>query len=286
MTLFNADDFGVCETQCRHILECRRDGVLTGVSLMPNSPYLPAAAELLRDDAALKTAVHLNLTEGICLSGAAALPLLVTEDGRFCRSFAELLFASLGKNRRELEKQIKTELNAQLDRMLPLLAGRPLRIDGHQHIQMIPLVMKSLADVLAARGLRAEYVRFSCEPLGPFLRRPKLWKECGAANLCKNLLLNLLGLFDRGFMDDMGVPPNRIMGLMFSGHMEYRLVSEILADMEKAAVRRGVDLELVMHPGWGIAEGESLDVVGGLFDRFNRSENRKLEYDCLLKLKQ
>ena len=86
-------------------------------------------------------------------------------------------------------------------------------------------------------------------------------------------------------MDDMGVPPNRIMGLMFSGRMEYRLVSEVLEDMEKTAARRGLDLELVMHPGWGIAEGESLDVVGGLFDRFNRSGNRKLDYDCLRKLK-
>jgi len=286
MTLFNADDFGVCETQCRHILECRENGALTGVSLMPNSPYLESAAELLRGDIPLRTAVHLNLTEGLCLSDPKDIPLLVSADGRFCLSFTKILLASVGASRELVYAQMKTEIAAQLDRVLPLIEDHPLRIDGHQHIQMIPAVMRALCDVLAEKGLRASYVRFSCEPVGPFLRRPALWKDCGAVNLCKNLLLNLLGRFDRGTLREMGVKENMVMGLMFSGNLEYRLVSTVLSELEQIAEKQGKDLELVMHPGWGIAEGESLDVVGGPFDRFNRGEGRKREYDCLHQLKK
>lgn len=285
MTLFNADDYGVCAAQCENIRACRKEGALTGVSVMPNSPFLESAMADIAGDPELTVAVHLNFTEGICLSEPKAIPLLAEKDGRFSKSFFRIFLLSLGPEREKLKKQLKTELRAQIKRVRPLLAGRGLRIDGHQHVQMIPVVMSALADVLAEENLQAEYVRWSCEPLGPYLKHLRYWLDYGAVNVVKNLVLNVLGLFDRVYMKDMNQRRNMVMGVVLSGNMEYRLVSALLPDFQKAANRRGVDLELVMHPGWGIGPGESLDVPGGPFEAFNTAPGRRREYSCLMKIK-
>lgn len=285
MTYFNADDYGVCAVQCKNIRACREEGVLTGVSVMPNSPYLETAMADIAGDPGLTVAVHLNFTEGVCVSKAEEVPLLARSDGRFQQSFFSLFLLSLGPKRKELKDQLKTEIRAQIGRVRPLLSGRALRLDGHQHIQMVPIVMSALRDVLKENGIRAEYIRWSCEPLGPYLKNLSLWRDYGLVNLVKNLVLNVFGWLDRGYMKDLGLKRNMILGLVISGNLEYRLISRLLPDFQKAAARRDVDLELVMHPGWGIGPGDSLDVPGGPFESFNTDEGRKREYDCLIKLK-
>lgn len=286
MMLFNADDYGVCFAQCENIRVCRRDGVLTGVSAMPNSPRLEEAMEAIADDPGLNVAVHLNVTEGLCLSDPGEVPLLAEKNGRFRLSFFKIFARSLLPGRKALKAQLKTELRAQIRRVQPLLAGRALRLDGHQHIQMVPIVMGAVRDVIREDGLEVEYIRWSCEPLGPYLRNLSLWRDYGPVNLVKNLVLNVFGWLDRGHMKAMGLKRNMVMGLVISGNLEYRLVERLLPDFEKTAARKGVDLELVMHPGWGIGPGDSLDVPGGPFEAFNMDAGRRREYDCLLRLKQ
>ena len=286
MTLFNADDYGVCPLQCRNIRTCREEGVLTGVSAMPNSPYLEEAMAAIAGDTALTVAVHLNFTEGVCLSAPEEVPLLAAADGRFRQSFFSLFLLSLGPKRKALKAQLKREIRAQIGRVLPLLSGRELRLDGHQHVQMVPIVMDALRDVIQEDGLRVEYIRWSCEPLGPYLKNLSLWRDYGLVNLVKNLVLNVFGWLDRGYMKELGLRRNMILGLVISGNLEYRLITRLLPDFEAAAARRGVDLELVMHPGWGIGPGESLDVPGGPFEAFNTDPGRKREYDCLCLLKE
>ena len=115
MTLFNADDYGVTAAQTEHILDCRKHGCLTGVSAMPNSPYLPEAMSAIADDPGLRVAVHLNLTEGLCLSDPADIPLLAQADGRFYPSFLRLFLLSLGPKRAALLAEMQRELTAQIE---------------------------------------------------------------------------------------------------------------------------------------------------------------------------
>lgn len=285
MTLFNADDYGITVAQAAKIRRCRTEGCLTGVSVMPNSLHLPVTMAALRDDPTLHVAVHLNLTEGLCLSDPADIPLLVSADGRFHPSFVRLLRLSLGPKRWALRSQIKRELFAQIARVAPLLEGRPLRLDGHQHIQMIPAVLQAVQDILEKNHLQAQYIRWSCEPLGPYLRHPRLWGDYSPVNVAKNLVLNFLSPFDRKYMRAMGLEQGMIMGLVISGNLEYRLVSALLPDFQRLAEKKGKTLELVMHPGWGIEPGEGLDAPGGPFEDFYLDPGRQREYDCLLQLK-
>ena len=281
MTLFNADDYGITELQAEHILDCARDGRLTGVSAMPNSPRLEVCMEKLADFPELHVAVHLNLTEGLCLSDPTAVPLLVDGDGRFIPSFGRLLRLSAGPKRRALIAQMETEFAAQIGRVLPLAGGRPLRLDGHQHIQMIPAVLEAARNVLREHGWTAEYVRFTREPLAPYLRHPSLWSSYRPVNFVKHLLLNTLSLFDGRAMRELGVRKNMAVGLVISGNLDYRRIRLLLPDFERAARRRGQDVELVMHPGWGVGPGEGIDVPGGMFEAFYLAPGRKNEYDCL-----
>ena len=283
MTLFNADDYGITAAQSEHILDCRH-GRLTGVSAMPNSPFLPKAMAALGADQTLHVAVHLNLTEGLCLSDPARIPLLADRSGRFYPSFGRLLLLSLTPCRGALIDQISCELSAQIDRVRSLSSGRPLRLDGHQHIQMIPAVTDAISRVAAARQLPVEYMRWTQEPLGPYLRHVSLWRDYRPVNVLKNIVLNVLSIFAKKYMRRMGLPCHMAMGLVISGSLEYRLVRALLPDMERLAARRGKDLELVMHPGWGIGPGEGLDVPGGIFEQFYLDPGRKKEYDCLLRL--
>ena len=281
MTLFNADDFGITLPQSEHILDCRRAGRLTGVSLMPSAPALEKAAALLEPYPDVRRAVHLNVTEGLCLSPPGEIPLLADGDGRFRLSFFRLFLLSLGPKRRELGEQLRRELGEQLRRTRPLLGDRPLRLDGHQHVHMIPLVMAVIRDMVRQDALPVEYIRYAREPLGPYLRHPGLWGRIRPVNLVKNLVLNVFALWDRRYMKAMGQKRNMVMGLVLSGRMEYESVHRLLPDMERAAARRGAELELVMHPGWGVGPGEGLDVPGGPFEAFYLSPGRRGEYDCL-----
>lgn len=283
MTLFNADDYGITLPQSEHILECRREGRLTGVSVMPNSPCLAEAMALLTDDQDLLVAVHLNATEGLCLSEPAEVPLLAGPDGRFHQSFSRLCIQGLTMHK-TLQAQLTHEFALQIRRVLPLLGDRPLRLDGHQHIQMIPVVMAAIRDAVRQVGKPVSYIRWAREPLGPYLRHRELRRYYSPVNLLKNLVLNLLALPSRHILRQMGLPANAIMGLCLSGEMEYEPVKALLPDMERAAAKKGMDLELVMHPGWGIGPGEGLDVPGGIFEKFALSPGRKAEYDCLKRL--
>lgn len=283
MTLFNADDYGITLSQSEHILDCRKNGCLTGVSVMPNSPCLEAAMALLADEPALDVAVHLNVTEGLCLSDPGEVPLLAGPDGRFRESFSRLLIQSV-THPKALREQLVREFSSQIKRVLPLMGDRPLRLDGHQHIQMLPAVLAAIRDAVRENGWTVTYIRWAREPVGPYLRHRELKKYYSFVNLVKNTALNLLAIPGGHIMKQMGLTKNAVMGLMLSGDMEYEPVKALLPDMERAAARRGADLELVTHPGWGIGPGEGLDVPGGIFERFALSPGRKAEYDCLHKL--
>lgn len=283
MTLFNADDYGITPEQSAHIRECRA-GRLTGVSAMPNSPYLPDAMAAIDSDPSLRVAVHLNLTEGLCLSDPTDVPLLADGSGRFYPSFGRLLLLSLTPRRTALIAQIEREFAAQIERVTSLSSGRPLRLDGHQHIQMIPAVAAAIANLVTSRGLPVEYMRWTREPLWPYVRHISLWRDFKIVNVVKNIVLNGLALFSAKHMRRMGLRCNLAMGLVISGDLELRLVRALLPEMERIARRQGKDLELVMHPGWGIRPGEGLDVPGGIFEKFYLDPGRKKEYDCLREL--
>lgn len=202
--IFHADDFGITPEQSRRILECCDGcpggrGLLNSLSVLAGSPRFEECASLLDGrPEGLRVGVHLNFVEGPCCADPAEVPLLVDEKGMFKLSYGGLLAGSWGAHSAELRRQLTVEAGAQIARVVgrfPELAGH-LRVDGHQHTQLIPAVFDATLEAVRRSGCTLEYLRIPAEPTRAYLRsgvagtvRPVNW--------VKHALLNALWRRDR-----------------------------------------------------------------------------------------
>lgn len=276
---FHADDYGMTPASDRRIEDCRREGCLNSVSILPNGD-LEGVSRLAEQG--LRLAVHLNLVEGKALSPAAQNGLLADADGRFRHSFGGLLALSLSPRRGRLREELYEELRAQLQAVQQALpSGQRLCVDSHQHTHMIPLVFHTLLQVMADCGFPAEAIRIPAEPLAPFLRAPDLYATYAPVNVVKQWVLKVLYLFDRPAHRRSGIPAPLFCGILFSGGMDRARVERVLPDFCRLARRQSRDLELLFHPG-GLEPGQPFfDPDKTSFHAFYLSPGRQAEYQAL-----
>ena len=166
----------------------------------------------------------------------------------------------------------------------PELAGH-LRVDGHQHTQLIPAVFDATLEAVRRSGCTLEYLRIPVEPTGAFLRsgvagtvRPVNW--------VKHALLNALWRRDRRALAASGLPSYErasavFCGVLFSGHMDQGRVSCVLPALTDEARRREMPLELLFHPGRVASATECLNPALPGFVEFSCGEGRDVEHDAL-----
>ena len=289
MTEFHADDYGLFLEQSERILACFEHGVLNGTSIISNGPELDECLKELPDEG-MQLTVHLNLMQGQCLAPAEEVPLLADETGRFCVTFAQLLFAGLSGKREAYKRQIKTEYRAQIRKLLPLFqrTGQKLRIDGHAHWHVVPVAFDALMEVIGEDGLPVTYIRLPDEPLHLYLRHLFQLMPFPAINIVKALLLKLLVSRDRRTWKDrlQRMEQKLFLGVMLSGHFDYRRMKAILPAAEAMAAEKGIGLEILAHPG-SVHLKENLANVTNQDDyRFFTSPAREEEGKAFLMLKQ
>lgn len=289
MTEFHADDYGLFLEQSERILACFEHGVLNGTSIISNGPELDECLKELPDEG-MQLTVHLNLMQGQCLAPAEEVPLLADETGRFCVTFAQLLFAGLSGKREAYKRQIKMEYRAQIRKLLPLFQrnGQKLRIDGHAHWHVVPVAFDALMEVIGEEGLPVTYIRLPDEPLHLYLRHLFQLMPFPAINIVKALLLKLLVSGDRRTWKDrlQRMEQKLFLGVMLSGHFDYRRMKAILPAAEAMAAEKGIGLEILAHPG-SVHLKENLANVTNQDDyRFFTSPAREEEGKAFLMLKQ
>ncbi len=286
----HADDYGLFPNQTERILACIREGAVNGVSIMPNSPYLPELMEKLPKD--VRVTVHLNLVEGAPLSPKEEVPLLVNEKGFFDISFGKLLLVSYLPKRsssyREMKKQVRTELSAQIQRCRECCRqsghGEELNLDGHVHYHMLPIVFDAMADIIKEEGLSVRRIRVPFEDTS-------LYRTGGAAvqipfvNRIKVLILNYLaGRNIRKYPALAGALQHQyFMGVMLSGHMFYEPVSALFPEAVRRAEEKKCDLEILFHPG-GVSEEEAPYISAGNDRVFFESPARDREAQAAIRL--
>lgn len=290
--IFHADDFGANEEISRHILDCHIKGALSSLSVLPNGTHLEKCMEMLKPyRQKISVSVHFNLAEGHCLADPASVPLLVNERGMFCLSFFKVLLLSFTGKRKELKRQIRAEMSAQLERMVPWLDT--LRIDSHQHYHMIPVVFSGILGAVAEmrkkypeKPLPVEFVRIPAEPVTPFLKHPAFYATYKPINLVKNIVLNVLNIMDRRLLAPYRTRSAVFFGILLSGKMDIRRVSALLPDFEKIAARKGLPLEVLCHPGGVRTPEELMDRENKDCVDFYMSEGRRIEKNMMLKIKE
>lgn len=291
----HADDYGLSKRASEDILECIRAGKLDSISVLTNMSCFRTCAEQFLGEMdkwekkPLLT-VHLNFMEGHCMADENKTAHLTGRTGYFKIGWGTLfLWNYCPWKRSVIKRELKEEIKAQTE---GFRAGygreygrsRPLRFDGHQHTQMIPVVYKALLEVIREEGYLTDYIRVTKEPVLPFIKQVSLWRTYRPVNWIKNLLLNFYAFGMERVLKKYNIPqePMYLWGVLMSGHMDKERVCALLPSMRKQAVGRSRTLEILFHPGASAAEemGEEFNSEGA--KRFYLSEGRRVEYKAVM----
>ncbi len=225
----NADDLGLDPAIDRGILLAHREGIVTSASLLPTGRSAADAVRAARSDG-LALGVHLCLTT--CLPPAAEasrVPSLAPQ-GRFRRSWMELVRAWLG--RKIHLDEVDLEFRAQLSRARELGAN-PDHLDGHQHLHLLPEIAGVVASIAREEGLPVRWPREDAH----------LDWAARAGPALKSAILN-------GLARAMAPPEQRIAGI---GLFEAGVLSEDRLCRLLSRLRAG-DYELGCHPGLAVPQ--------------------------------
>ena len=208
--LLHADDLGLAKGVDAAIIDLARSGQLRGASLLVNGPSAADAVKAWRGLAdPPPLTLHLCLTEGHGLPNCPDLPT----------GFGRLLLASLLPwQRRRIAPQLRTVLQQQISRYRQLTGLHPIRLDGHQHIQLVPLVLDAVLDLADAESIT--WVRTTREALPEGLSLRLWWRSLQTGGLLKWLILQLLSALAIPRLRRAGLATNqRFAGVLFSGSM-------------------------------------------------------------------
>ena len=147
--IINADDFGLSESVNAAVERLHAKSNLTSATLLANAPETIGAVEIALQNPSLGVGLHFNLTLGSPVSTDHGSGCLVDPDGIFL-SRRDLAIAILAG--RVDATAIRHELESQFSRVTSL-GIKPTHIDGHQHIQAIPLIWDTIGSFCRDNGL-------------------------------------------------------------------------------------------------------------------------------------
>ena len=281
MISFAADDYGVSKEYNRCIETCLKNGVLNKVSVLPNGDFDGLKDTFSNSNA--EFALHINLVEGRPLSDPRDIGLLTTEQGYFKYSFIGLFLVSLSPKRKELAKQLHTEIRNQIRFWKEQVGdGQSISIDSHQHAYMIPLVFKTLTKVIKKEDVAVRNLRIPSEPILPYLLAPSLYRTYKLNGIIKQWLLKFLACINRRELNKLNIPYSYFLGVMNSGKLDKAKLEKLLPCYLKIAERHGKNIEIGFHPGYSDGEPHFIPGVRESFKKFYCSPWRKVEFDTVM----
>lgn len=151
--VLTADDYGLTDATSRSIIEAHRNGVITATSALAVVPGVADRLRWLLDVPDLSVGVHLAVVgEDPPVLSAAEVPTLVDQQGRFRRSWRQIL-PLLAAGRVDPE-DLRRELDAQIA-VVTGEVGRPSHLDTHQHVHLWPSVARVVVDLAVRHGIGA-----------------------------------------------------------------------------------------------------------------------------------
>ena len=284
MIYFCADDYGLCDSVSAHIEQFVKKDALNKVSVFPN--LYKVNLKKISGDKTSRISLHLNLVEGKCMANLDEISLITDKNGNFKHTFGGLfkLWLFHGK---ELEEQVYKEIKAQVlywKKSLPENMG--FSLDSHQHTHMIPAVFRALARVIRDEKIDLEYMRIPAEPIIPYIKTPSLYFTYSPVNIIKQWLLKFLWAINKKEYKKFNLPTSYFFGILFSGKMDEKRVKKILPKYINLAKKEGKDIEVLFHPGYLEKEEPDFREKNIVFGNFYLSENRKTEFDSVIKLSE
>lgn len=175
-----ADDFALNDSVSKGIINLVNTKKISATSCMTNMPAWPQHSQLLKPLLSdIDIGLHFNLTEG--------KPLSKTNNPSNNNNFFSLNNLIIKAYLRQLKKtEIQAELNAQITAFFSQMGCMPAFIDGHQHIQQLPIIREAIIEVYCTLNLWQynTYLRIPSNGLLASFYQPRK---------CKALVLTLLG---------------------------------------------------------------------------------------------
>ncbi|MBR2181011.1 MAG: hypothetical protein IJ949_03875 [Oscillospiraceae bacterium] len=151
---------------------------------------------------------------------------------------------------------------------------------------MIPAVFRALLKVLCDEKIKPEHIRLPAEPFWIYIKTPSLYFTYSVVNVIKQWLLSFLWLLNKNQVKKHKIPVSHFFGILFSGKMDEKRVSKILPKYVKMAEKDGQDIEVLFHPGYIDKNKLGFKEKNVVFEKFYISENRKTEFDSVMKISE
>lgn len=176
--IINADDFGLCESCSKAIIEAFKQNLISSATAMANGEYIKEAYKLAEENGFVdRIGVHIVLTEGKPLTEK------IKNDPFFCENgfFHGKINRMKRPNQIQLD-EIREELSAQIEKLRDL--GFSIsHADSHHHIHTDVFFIKTIERVLIKYGINKIRIHRNFGKI-PFYK--KIVKDCYNQKLTKH----------------------------------------------------------------------------------------------------
>jgi predicted glycoside hydrolase/deacetylase ChbG (UPF0249 family) len=179
--IINGDDFGISRRVSEGIIHAHKNGILTSATFQANGDAAEYAASLLVDVPNLGVGVHLNISQGRCISKDGLK--LADENGMMNHSAVGIIMLLLKKP--NLLSAVREEFESQIRRAVAM-GIHPTHLDSHRHTHGFGPVCSIVADL--AKKYNIPFIRRLREHL-PWAK----WPKAPAKQTHVSNVLNLLG---------------------------------------------------------------------------------------------
>ncbi len=249
---FHVDDFGRSKNISLSIIKSLTKGNLNSVSIIMN--YIDKSYHLkLKKIKNINKRLHLNLTE---------IPSYKVKENKFLSnlSFIRLIFLSDSK-----KKVIYKEIISQISSYKKIYRPKYLKIDGHQHVHMIPWILRYLLQI--KKKYRIKEIRNSNEKIVT----PK-FKDLINLRYYRNLIACFVIKFFYFVEGKPKLSDYNFFGLVYSDLQSQENIMKYIDLIKRKKIKK---FEILLHSG-----------VGSLLERkifkkyfnFYVSEKRKEEF--------
>ncbi len=236
--IINADDLGINPERDRGIIEAFDNGIVSSTTMIANGLSFDTASAQAKA-AGLAIGIHLNLSDGVTLSG----PIKGLTDQNQRLPGKILLRRYLLGEQQDLAG-IQRELAAQIEKVMAT-GLRPTHIDGHQHCHIYPALTKMIIALAKQYGLDA--MRSVC-PAGQ-------WDTQYPAELTDDLtIFEKLGKQAHEAILSAGIRTTQgLLGLPQLHSLDTKALCTLLEELPDGT------WELMTHPGYPYPHGSAFE---------------------------
>jgi predicted glycoside hydrolase/deacetylase ChbG (UPF0249 family) len=251
---FHADDFGRSKNISITILKCLKMGNLNSTSIIINhkNDYYHKKLKKLKN---INKRLHLNLTETSILE-LSKKPYLEN------LSFIKLLFITGDKR-----KKILQEVESQIKRYKKIYNEKFIKIDGHEHVHIIPWILKHLIKIKKKYNI----VEFR-NPNEIFMT--PTFEDLFKYKYYRNLMALFVLKFLYYYQGRPQLTKTQFSGMIYSGVQNINTVSKSIDFLKKIKCK---NFEIVLHPGF--TNSKEIKLFKNNHYNFNLKKNRNEEFN-------